>query len=755
MIKILLYFLGFLIGTIFILYITDFISFFDLKKKQEPFANTQSKILKGPPSPAQKGKAIIRIGSKKYEPPPTQTKKSSVSNSALINKQNAGILDNTINTVMRRKSTEEILRENNNNFNALSTATTQVPANMAQTSSRMGYTASNQIIQGATNNTYSTPEFYGTNDKQLKLISSFYELSKSTDGVCDTELNSLVTNNEIFQNIHLIILYSVYSNNFKTNEWIPDNDYDKKLIFTTKCSSASKSLCENVSRETFSLNPYIKGININQIELSGPSCDLLTNNANKNINEFSILFMMKIKGFQSLFNDLIRITTQLNTRINPRSGRPEYIDTSISIAFTSRNKNMQISNASACPSNNEPCKKINNMLSEKINIHNTYYYYDIQKMNYDVNMIEDCNKNNECKQSLPLFKNQLTFLNQLLENEYYNIEIKIGSETFVVYNVSESLFKNDSTLIGLTYKNKKIKFYINNIIHEFDLLDTPPLILAHNIPVIINNNGNIDCILYSFAYYKSAICEKDVHIFKMFNYYYMFGSNKIYDEKQNYLRENTNLKNRIENTQQEQLEKQLQEQKQLKEQQEEKQQQINEQQQQIQKLEQQKSQIEQQKQQKEQEWQQHQRDQLQKIQDIKQRITQHNTMIGQQFITQKTLQEQHNEEQKRILQQQLQVLQQLLQSIQNEKNDLQKQDSEERNPQAKQKLLEKIDDINKKLQQLSLTIQQLTQQIQTLENQRPGLSQPVQSQISEEQQLITHKLQQVELLEQQEQEQKQ
>ena len=95
MIKILLYFLGFLIGTFFILYITDFLTFFDIKKKQdietsESFANTQSKILKGPPPPAKKAKEIIKINAKINEPPKLSPDiKVSISNSSLIKKNTA------------------------------------------------------------------------------------------------------------------------------------------------------------------------------------------------------------------------------------------------------------------------------------------------------------------------------------------------------------------------------------------------------------------------------------------------------------------------------------------------------------------------------------------------------------------------------------------------------------------------------------------------------------------------------------------
>lgn len=549
------------------MYITDFLIFFDFKTKtkgKESFANTQSMIFKGPPPAAKKGKSIVRIRTKPDETPPPLAasvkssprirpigslspierliRNSKTGTSRLDNDQS--ILDSTISSTLRRKSSEDIIRENNNDVEALYTQMPQsarvIRENNNDDATQIPQSTMVNMDEGTSG---SISEFNVADNQNIKLISSFYALNKLVENhLCNTKLNNLVSNNEIFENTNLIILYSVYNNNLKDNEWIPDNNFNKNLKFSYKCSVSSPC---NIERLTFELNPYVQGINLNNIELSGPSCDLLKEGSNKSINEFSALFLMKIKGFKTLFNDLLRITTMATTKINDRTGRPESIDTSISIAFTNSNKNMQISNRSAC-NNNESCKKINRLLSEKINIHNTFYYYDKARLNYDVNLIEECNKNDTCKESLPLFQNQLSFFNQLLENEYYNIEIKVGSETFVIYNISESLFKTDSTLIGIIYKDKRITFYINDIVHEFDLLDTPSLVLAHNIPVKVNDNGNINCILYSFAYYKSAICEKDVHIFKMFNYYYMFGANKIYEEKQHYVDENKNLKRKIE-----------------------------------------------------------------------------------------------------------------------------------------------------------------------------------------------------------------
>ena len=335
------------------------------------------------------------------------------------------------------------------------------------------------------------------------------------------------------------MLFSVYNNNAKDNEWLPDNKVHKasiKLIPRT-----------NITRETFGLNPYVSGVNINNNSFTGPNSDLLKKETDKQLYEFSALFMMKIKEFKKRFNYFFEIKSRPLYVLDERTNKKVYLENNVYICVRDH-KNYQTSD-SEC-NKNESCKKIQNMLQDKINIYNSYYYYDKDKMNDDVESIEDCYKNSECQTKLPLIQKHLTFFNQLQDNNFYNIEIKVGTESFFIYNVNDKIFKNESTLMGLIYKDKSITFYINDTTYNFDLAKSTEIVLENNIPISINDQGNTDAVLYSFAYYDKAICEKDVHIFKMFNYFYMFGANKIYEEKQQFINENKELKKRIEDTKQ-------------------------------------------------------------------------------------------------------------------------------------------------------------------------------------------------------------
>ena len=70
-------------------------------------------------------------------------------------------------------------------------------------------------------------------------------------------------------------------------------------------------------------------------------------------------------------------------------------------------------------------------------------------------------------------------------------------------------------------------------------------IIADSFPVTINDNGNIDMVIYSFSYFDEALSDKDINIFKMYNNYYLFGANQINDEREKYITYNKELKSRI------------------------------------------------------------------------------------------------------------------------------------------------------------------------------------------------------------------
>jgi len=66
----------------------------------------------------------------------------------------------------------------------------------------------------------------------------------------------------------------------------------------------------------------------------------------------------------------------------------------------------------------------------------------------------------------------------------------------------------------------------------------------------INVDGGCDITLYSFAYYQKALCDYYINSYKMYNYYYLFGSNKIEEDKNRFVNENKSLIERVKNTEQ-------------------------------------------------------------------------------------------------------------------------------------------------------------------------------------------------------------
>ena len=95
--------------------------------------------------------------------------------------------------------------------------------------------------------------------------------------------------------------------------------------------------------------------------------------------------------------------------------------------------------------------------------------------------------------------------------------------------------------MSLKLNKDKITFILNNNIYNFDYETTDELITS-NQPIIINKNGNIDALLYNFAYYKDNVSNQDINDFKKYVNYYIYGLNYERDNKNNIIKEYNILK---------------------------------------------------------------------------------------------------------------------------------------------------------------------------------------------------------------------
>lgn len=112
------------------------------------------------------------------------------------------------------------------------------------------------------------------------------------------------------------------------------------------------------------------------------------------------------------------------------------------------------------------------------------------------------------------------------ENKNYDIELTIGNSKFIIPNIDKNLILNiDVNLIGLIFNGTVVTFILNNNTYKFKY--NKSLITLGSSPVIINKEGDLDAILYSFIYYKTAITLEDIIEYKKYNNYYIYGVNYI------------------------------------------------------------------------------------------------------------------------------------------------------------------------------------------------------------------------------------
>lgn len=131
-----------------------------------------------------------------------------------------------------------------------------------------------------------------------------------------------------------------------------------------------------------------------------------------------------------------------------------------------------------------------------------------------------------------------------VSNEIANIDIFFGKDKYTITNISTDLLITDNILLlSLVYNNSKITAYLENNTYSFELENAPNISLG-SLPVIINKNGDLDMVLYSFAYYKKALQKVDILNFKKYINFYLTGIDIILRQK---LESDEKLRKQIEN----------------------------------------------------------------------------------------------------------------------------------------------------------------------------------------------------------------
>lgn len=113
----------------------------------------------------------------------------------------------------------------------------------------------------------------------------------------------------------------------------------------------------------------------------------------------------------------------------------------------------------------------------------------------------------------------------------------IGTSSASTGDIDVAVIQNNKpVLVSLSYDKsldqKQVKLKIDkHTSEEFTILnDNKNTILAGSSPVIINKGGEIDCEMYSMAYYTKKLIDSEIDEFKAYNDYYIDGISS-YDAK--------------------------------------------------------------------------------------------------------------------------------------------------------------------------------------------------------------------------------
>lgn len=129
-----------------------------------------------------------------------------------------------------------------------------------------------------------------------------------------------------------------------------------------------------------------------------------------------------------------------------------------------------------------------------------------------------------------------------------NIDVYYGKTVFTIPDIPIDVIISDNILLlSMSYKNKIIKVNIGNNEYTQAVKESEDISLG-SLPVIINKNGNLDMVLYTFAYYKKELSKDEISDFKQYVHYYLTGMDKLDKQRKEYEEELAKQKAKQEKT---------------------------------------------------------------------------------------------------------------------------------------------------------------------------------------------------------------
>jgi hypothetical protein len=128
----------------------------------------------------------------------------------------------------------------------------------------------------------------------------------------------------------------------------------------------------------------------------------------------------------------------------------------------------------------------------------------------------------------PLYVPQVISLNLVKKTDSnVRFEIKIGDNVYVsTTDIPNSVLLNELNKIALVFNKTtgEIKLHVNKLpVFNFTYPKTSNSITLGSSLVVVNKDGDLDCTMYSFAYYKKALSEDDILKYEKYNNYYIHG----------------------------------------------------------------------------------------------------------------------------------------------------------------------------------------------------------------------------------------
>jgi hypothetical protein len=117
-----------------------------------------------------------------------------------------------------------------------------------------------------------------------------------------------------------------------------------------------------------------------------------------------------------------------------------------------------------------------------------------------------------------------------------NFTVTVGSSSFTIKDIDHNTIINDVIhAITLTYDGKLVKLFIDEREYSNSIINVEEISLG-SAPVIVNKAPELDCIMYSFAYYKKALSKADITDFRKYVTYYISGNDILIRQQLEYLK---------------------------------------------------------------------------------------------------------------------------------------------------------------------------------------------------------------------------